>query len=229
MTRILTLGWTTSTDASECRCIWRVHFAPDSIVCHGIMLSDQALKWTEDVIDYLWHPKPRIDRTWLRWRGPKIPVRSIEMHGLIEYHSRNTEGRHPGLQTRIIRSGPTSQWSVPMSYTASKMVSSIRSRTVIPRETAHSRLLLAHQSVNKKKTASTKLATLLALVSKPQVIKQAPIKEDPRYPCQNHRRSAKDPETRRLMLPPVMLAKVFHLTCLLLLLHQLASVPMVLI
>ena len=54
------------------------------------------------------------------------------------------------------------------------------SHEAINTKAAHSKFLLAHQRVNKKNTASTKLATLLALVSKPQVIKQAPINEDPR-------------------------------------------------
>ena len=41
----------------------------------------------------------------------------------------------------------------------------------------------AHQSVNKKNPASTKDATLLAFVSNPQAIRQAPMKLDPRYPA----------------------------------------------
>jgi hypothetical protein len=47
----------------------------------------------------------------------------------------------------------------------------------------YKKFLLAHQSVNKKKPANTRLAILLALVSNPQAIKAAPMKEEPRYPA----------------------------------------------
>ena len=43
--------------------------------------------------------------------------------------------------------------------------------------------LLAHQRVNKKKTAIIRVAILLALISNPHAIKQAPMNEDPRYPA----------------------------------------------
>lgn len=44
-------------------------------------------------------------------------------------------------------------------------------------------LRLAHQSVKMKKTARTRLATLLALVSNPHAMSAAPIKPEPRYPA----------------------------------------------
>jgi len=44
-------------------------------------------------------------------------------------------------------------------------------------------LRLAHQSVKTKKTARTRLATLLALVSNPHAISAAPIRLEPRYPA----------------------------------------------
>jgi hypothetical protein len=47
----------------------------------------------------------------------------------------------------------------------------------------HNKLRRAHHSVNKKNTASTRLAILLAFVSNPHAIKQAPMKEEPRYPA----------------------------------------------
>ena len=47
----------------------------------------------------------------------------------------------------------------------------------------HKRLLRAHQSVNIKNTARTRLATLLALVSNPHAISAAPIRPEPRYPA----------------------------------------------
>lgn len=37
--------------------------------------------------------------------------------------------------------------------------------------------------MNRKNAARTKEATLLALVSKPQVMSAAPIKEEPKYPA----------------------------------------------
>ncbi len=42
---------------------------------------------------------------------------------------------------------------------------------------------LAHHKVNRKNTARTRQATLLAFVSKPHAIRQAPMKLDPRYPA----------------------------------------------
>lgn len=44
-------------------------------------------------------------------------------------------------------------------------------------------LRLAHHNVNKKNTASTIDAILLAFVLNPHAIKQAPMKEEPRYPA----------------------------------------------
>ena len=41
--------------------------------------------------------------------------------------------------------------------------------------------LLAHHRVNRKNTASTMEATLLALVLKPHAIRHAPMKDEPRY------------------------------------------------
>lgn len=52
----------------------------------------------------------------------------------------------------------------------------------IKRET-HRRFRLAHQSVNMKNTARTRLATLLALVSNPHAMSAAPIRPEPRYPA----------------------------------------------
>ena len=46
--------------------------------------------------------------------------------------------------------------------------------------TTHKRLFRAHQSVNMKNTARTKLATLLALVSNPHAISAAPMRPEPR-------------------------------------------------
>ena len=45
--------------------------------------------------------------------------------------------------------------------------------------------LLAHQRVNTKKKAITIVATLLASISNPQAIREAPMKDDPRYPAGN--------------------------------------------
>jgi hypothetical protein len=45
---------------------------------------------------------------------------------------------------------------------------------------AYSRFRRAHHKVNKKKTASTIDATLLASVLNPHAIRQAPMKEEPR-------------------------------------------------
>jgi len=45
---------------------------------------------------------------------------------------------------------------------------------------AYSKFRLAHQRVNRKKAASTNEAILLASVLKPQAIKHAPMKEEPR-------------------------------------------------
>ena len=47
----------------------------------------------------------------------------------------------------------------------------------------YSQSLLAHHSVNKKNTARTIEATLLALVLKPHAIRHAPMKDEPRYPA----------------------------------------------
>lgn len=47
-------------------------------------------------------------------------------------------------------------------------------------ERTHNQLRFAHQSVNKKKTAMTIDAILLAFVSNPHAIKDAPIKDEPR-------------------------------------------------
>ena len=47
----------------------------------------------------------------------------------------------------------------------------------------YNQFLRAHQSVNKKNAARTRQAILLALVSNPQAIKQAPMSEEPRYPA----------------------------------------------
>lgn len=43
----------------------------------------------------------------------------------------------------------------------------------------------AHQSVKRKQTPRTKLATLLATISNPAKIKRAPMMDDPRYPAGN--------------------------------------------
>ena len=48
---------------------------------------------------------------------------------------------------------------------------------------AHIQLLLAHQRVKRKNTASTIDAILLAFVLNPHAIKHAPMNEDPRYPA----------------------------------------------
>jgi hypothetical protein len=47
-------------------------------------------------------------------------------------------------------------------------------------KTTHSQFRFAHQSVNKKKTAITIDAILLAFVLNPHAIKQAPIKDEPK-------------------------------------------------
>jgi hypothetical protein len=44
----------------------------------------------------------------------------------------------------------------------------------------HNQSRLAHQSVNRKKTANTNDAILLAFVLNPHAIKQAPMKDEPR-------------------------------------------------
>ena len=46
----------------------------------------------------------------------------------------------------------------------------------------YNQFLRAHQSVNKN-AARTRQAVLLALVSNPQAIKQAPMSKEPRYPA----------------------------------------------
>src|SRR5690348_14784396 len=46
-----------------------------------------------------------------------------------------------------------------------------------------SQSLFPHQSVSKKQTPKTKLATLLATMLNPQKIRRAPMIEDPRYPA----------------------------------------------
>ena len=43
--------------------------------------------------------------------------------------------------------------------------------------------LRAHHRVNRKKAAKTIDATLLAFISNPHAIKQAPMNDDPRYPA----------------------------------------------
>lgn len=43
--------------------------------------------------------------------------------------------------------------------------------------------LRAHQRVKRKNTARTMQATLLALMSKPHAIRQAPMNDEPRYPA----------------------------------------------
>ena len=50
-------------------------------------------------------------------------------------------------------------------------------------EITYNQFLRAHHSVNKKNAARTRHATLLALVSNPHAIKQAPMNEEPRYPA----------------------------------------------
>lgn len=47
----------------------------------------------------------------------------------------------------------------------------------------YNQFLRAHHRVNRKNAARTRHATLLALVSNPHVIKQAPMNEEPRYPA----------------------------------------------
>lgn len=57
-------------------------------------------------------------------------------------------------------------------------------RPDIPTIRAHvNQFLRAHHSVNRKNAARTRHAILLALVSNPHAIKQAPINEEPRYPA----------------------------------------------
>ena len=46
-----------------------------------------------------------------------------------------------------------------------------------------SQSLLAHHSVSRKQTPRTMLAILLATISKPQNMRSAPMREDPRYPA----------------------------------------------
>lgn len=48
------------------------------------------------------------------------------------------------------------------------------------RKGTYNQFRFAHQSVNKKKTAITIDATLLAFVSNPHAINEAPIKDEPR-------------------------------------------------
>jgi hypothetical protein len=47
-------------------------------------------------------------------------------------------------------------------------------------EQTYSQFFRAHHSVNRKKTARTIVATLLALVLNPHAIKQAPINDEPK-------------------------------------------------
>jgi hypothetical protein len=57
-------------------------------------------------------------------------------------------------------------------------------RPDIPMIRAHvNQFFRAHHSVNRKNAARTRHATLLALVSNPHAIKQAPMSEEPRYPA----------------------------------------------
>ncbi len=59
----------------------------------------------------------------------------------------------------------------------------IRSPPRYSSEKPYSQFFLAHQRVNRKNTAKTMEAILLAFVLNPQAIKHAPMKEDPRYPA----------------------------------------------
>jgi hypothetical protein len=59
------------------------------------------------------------------------------------------------------------------SKTSTQVLCSIDQKT-------HSQFLLAHQRVNKKNTASTREAILLAFVLNPHAIRHAPMKDDPR-------------------------------------------------
>jgi hypothetical protein len=51
------------------------------------------------------------------------------------------------------------------------------------RNNTHSQFLRAHHNVKRKNTPRARQAILLALVSNPHAIRQAPMSEDPRYPA----------------------------------------------
>lgn len=71
-----------------------------------------------------------------------------------------------------------------MSQNATITVNSADPRAEVKsKKKTYKTLRLAHQSVKMKKTARTRLATLLAFVSNPHAMSAAPIKPEPRYPA----------------------------------------------
>lgn len=56
----------------------------------------------------------------------------------------------------------------------------LRLAILVDEPLTYKRFLRAHHKVNRKKTARTRVATLLAFVSKPHAMRQAPMKHEPR-------------------------------------------------
>ena len=96
--------------------------------------------------------------------------------GLQDSRSISTQRLH--LQTKRAGRGLSCPKSKPTFYAID-----ISKKATGYFKAAHIQLLLAHQSVKRKNTASTIDAILLAFVLNPHAIKHAPMNEDPRYPA----------------------------------------------
>ena len=127
---------------------------------------------------HLRHPTEHTCKTWRRWIGPSscISPDTARGHELLTKYRRATP---PATnQNKTIKPDIP---SINIHVLESRWSDSYRNH--LRWWTTHSQLRLAHHKVNRKKAARTSEAILLALVSKPQAMRAAPMRPEPRYPA----------------------------------------------